>query len=188
MAPSAVLLVMCMLVFGRTLDLSSKGQLLFRTTENVLSTTLTEVKVFCPFMVSVVRAVATTSLLRSTRGRSRFPVVLAGDSRFVLVPDDSNQTASSPYDVARSRLTFQFAVVADLFRNFGGEGHARQVTTRRFRGLRVSSQKKSEFAARAGIAAHSESTLVPTNWPHTTQLSLSRLRGVHYGCAAVYCS
>ena len=33
------MLVMCMHVFGRTLDLSSEGQLLFRTTENVLCTT-----------------------------------------------------------------------------------------------------------------------------------------------------
>ena len=55
--------------------------------------------------MSVVLAVASTSLLRSPRGRSNFPAVFAGDSRFVHVLDDSNPPASCPYDVARSRLT-----------------------------------------------------------------------------------
>ena len=68
-------------------------------------------KCSAPFTVSVVRAVPTTSLLRSTRGRSRFPVVLAGDSRFVIVPDYSNQTAfgRGPFEVDVT------VVAADLF-------------------------------------------------------------------------
>ena len=37
--PLAVLHVVCMHIFGRTLDLSSEGQLLYRTTENVPCTT-----------------------------------------------------------------------------------------------------------------------------------------------------
>ena len=57
------------------------------------------------FSVSVVLAVASTWLLRSSRGRSRFPAVFAGDTPFVHVPDDSDPPASCPYDVARSRLT-----------------------------------------------------------------------------------
>ena len=56
------------------------------------------------FSELVVLAVALTWLLRSSRGRSLFPAVFAGDPRFVDVPDDSDQPAYGPFDVARSRL------------------------------------------------------------------------------------
>ena len=97
MAPSAVLLVMRLHIFGRTLDLSSEDSCCTEPQRTFLAQRelpLTEVKLFCLLLGCF--DVALAELQRA---------IPLPDSRFVHVTDDSDPPASCQYDMARSSLT-----------------------------------------------------------------------------------
>ena len=136
---------------------------------------LTEVKVFCPLHgVGGPGSCFDVALAEHQRA-----VASAGDSRFVLVPDDSKQTASErrPFEVHSSG--------GGSVRNFGGEGRAVEVSVLlEVVRVRLNSARITVFACLSLLSCRADSF---SSFSSSVATGLSRGTGVWDPVVGLWC-